>query len=186
MRAPLAFAAALLGALAVGQAAPQNKAKGVKAFETVKKVLQHPRCQSCHIAGDAPLQLDEQRPHSMNVQRGPDGKGAPGLGCATCHGAANPPASYGAHTPPGAPNWRLPRPENKLIFQGLSAGELCKVVRDGSNMTMESLITHVSEDKLVLWGWSPGAGRAPVPVPHAEFVAKFKEWAEAGAPCAGE
>jgi len=25
--------------------------------------------------------------------------------------------------------------------------------------------------------------RAPVPVPHAEFVAKFTRWVEAGAPC---
>ena len=42
---------------------------------------------------------------------------------------------------------------------------------------------HVSEDALVLWGWNPGGERAPVPVPHDEFVAKFKEWAAAGGPC---
>ncbi len=40
-----------------------------------------------------------------------------------------------------------------------------------------------TQDKLVLWGWQPGAGRDPVPVPHAEFVAKFRTWAAAGGPC---
>ena len=29
-------------------------------------------------------------------------------------------------------------------------------------------------------------GGAPVSVPHAEFVAKFKQWAAAGGPCPGE
>jgi hypothetical protein len=46
-----------------------------------------------------------------------------------------------------------------------------------------ALTTHVSEDKLVLWGWTPGGARAPVSVPHDEFVAKFKQWAAAGGPC---
>ena len=48
---------------------------------------------------------------------------------------------------------------------------------------LAALVKHVSEDKLVLWGWKPGGQRAPVPVPHDEFVAKFRQWAEAGAPC---
>lgn len=46
-----------------------------------------------------------------------------------------------------------------------------------------ALIQHVAEDELVLWGWKPGGERAPVSVPHAEFVAKFKQWAAAGGPC---
>jgi hypothetical protein len=45
------------------------------------------------------------------------------------------------------------------------------------------MLKHVAEDKLVLWGWSPGGERAPVSVPHGEFVASFKLWAAAGAPC---
>ena len=45
---------------------------------------------------------------------------------------------------------------------------------------------HVAgdSDKLVLWGWSPGPGRDPVSIPHDAFVAKFKQWVAAGAPCA--
>lgn len=162
---------------------------GLAAFETVQTVLQHPRCQNCHIPGDAPLQFDASLPHAQNVLRGAEGKGVPGLSCATCHGNANPPASYGAHMPPGAPDWHLPPPERKMVFIGLSAGELCRHLKDmdeNGGMNLAALTRHVSQDKLVLWGWSPGVGRDAVPVPHAELVAKFKIWVAAGAPCAAK
>ena len=89
--------------VAANAQAVNDQAAGVAAFATVQKVLQHPRCQNCHIPGDAPLQFDAGTAHTMNVQRGADGKGAAGLPCATCHGAQNLPASYGEHVPPGAP-----------------------------------------------------------------------------------
>ena len=179
----IAVAAALRSAPPATSVSEQD---GVAAFETVRAVLQHPRCQNCHIPGDAPLQFDAGLPHTQNVLRGPEGKGAPGLACATCHGMANPPASYGASMPPGAPNWHLPPPERKMVFLNLSSGELCRVVRDpekNGGKDFAALTEHVAHDQLVLWGWHPGAGRAPVPVPHAEFVAKFKTWIDAGAPC---
>src|SRR6266498_3847082 len=87
-------------------AAKVTKDEGLAAFETVRAVLQHPRCQNCHIPGDAPLQFDAGLVHGQNVLRGPDGTGASGLACSTCHSTVNPPSSYGAHMPPGAPNWR--------------------------------------------------------------------------------
>ena len=65
---------------------------GLAAFETVRVVLQNPRCQNCHIPGDAPLQLDAGVTHAQNVLRGKDGKGSSGLACATCHGSVNPPS----------------------------------------------------------------------------------------------
>jgi hypothetical protein len=182
----VAMAAALIPAAAPG-AAPVSKEEGVAAFETVRAVLQHPRCQNCHIPGDAPLQLDDGRPHSMDVLRGPEGKGAPGLACATCHGAANLPPSYGAHVPPGAPTWHLPPPERKMVFIGLPSGELCRRLKDekqNGGKNLDALFHHMAEDKLVRWGWSPGVGRAPVSVPHDELVAKLKQWIAAGAPCA--
>ncbi|HTR02646.1 MAG TPA: hypothetical protein VMN82_05565 [Thermoanaerobaculia bacterium] len=160
---------------------------GLAAFETVRAVLQNARCQNCHIPGDAPLQFDAGLPHAMNVQRGEQGKGAAGLACTTCHGTANPPESYGPHAPPGAPNWHLPPPDQKMVFIGLSSGDLCRTLKDpkrNGGRSFAALETHVSEDKLVLWGWSPGTGRAPVPVAHADFVAAFKTWVAAGAPCA--
>ena len=178
--------AALLPASSPG-AAPVSKAEGVAAFETVRAVLQHPRCQNCHIPGDAPLQFDAGLTHAMGVLRGPDGRGAPGLPCATCHGTANPPASYGPRTPPGAPTWHLPPPERKMVFIGLPSGELCRRLKDekeNGGKSLDALFHHMAEDQLVLWGWNPGGGRAPVPVPHDELVAKLKVWMAAGAPCA--
>jgi hypothetical protein len=74
-----------------------------------------------------------------------------------------------------------------MVFIRLSSGELCRHLKDkgeNHNMSLEALLSHVTSDKLVLWGWSPGVGRAPVSVPREEFVAKFKTWVAAGAPCA--
>jgi hypothetical protein len=157
-------------------------------FTVVKNVLQHPRCQNCHIPGDQPLQFDEGRAHAQYVQRGPDGKGAPALPCATCHGTQNLPASYGDHVPPGAPNWHLPPPDKKMVFIGRSAHELCTQLKDPqatNGKDLAALVEHVDHDSLVLWGWNPGQNRAPVSTPHAEFVAAFKRWVDAGAPCPG-
>ena len=168
------------------QPARPSTAEGLAAFETVRKVLQHPRCQNCHIPGDAPLQLDEGRPHAQNVVRGRTGHGAPGLPCSTCHAEKNPPASYGAWMPPGAPNWHLPPPETKMVFIGLSPAQLCATVKDREatgGKDLPAMLEHVAHDKLVLWGWDPGVGRAPVSVPHAEFVKQFRTWMDAGAPC---
>jgi mono/diheme cytochrome c family protein len=163
-----------------------ERAVGIAAFETVRQVLQHPRCQNCHIPGDAPLQFDAGLPHQMAVMRGPDGMGSIGLPCATCHGEENPPASFGPHAPPGAPNWFLPPPQHKMVFINVSPARLCATVKDtheNGGKNFDALIKHVAEDKLVLWGWNPGGERAPVSVPHDEFVAKFKQWAAAGGPC---
>src|SRR2546422_6012741 len=172
---------------AAASSAQVSKQDGLAAFETVRAVLQHPRCQNCHIPGEAPLQFDAGLPHAMGVVRGSDGKGAPGLACATCHGVANLPPSYGPHVPPGAPTWHLPPPERKMVFIDLSSGEVCRRLKDekqNGGKNLDALVHHMAEDKLVLWGWSPGVGRAAVPIPHDELVAKLKLWIAAGAPCA--
>lgn len=147
-----------------------------------------PGSQKCHIPGDAPLQFDAGLTHAQNVKRGDAGKGAAGLPCATCHGAANLPARYGAHVPPGAPNWHLPPPEHKMVFINVPAAQLCATLNDpkqNGGKDLAALLTHVTSDGLVLWGWNPGQGRAPVPVTHNAFVAAFKKWTDAGAPCPG-
>jgi hypothetical protein len=177
------------GALAItvpALAASSKDAAADASFETVRKVLQHPRCQNCHIPGDAPLQFDDGRTHGQGVVRGPRGDGPPGLPCSTCHGEKNPPASYGANVPPGAHGWALPPPDTKMVFIGLTPARLCAIIKDPKQTNgrdLPAMLAHVTDDRLVLWGWEPGVGRAPVSVPHAEFVAAFKTWMDAGAPC---
>lgn len=181
----LALAAILLTGCGAGGA---KREQGVAAFATVQRVFQHPRCANCHVPGDAPGQFDAGTPHEMSVVRGPVGLGAPGLPCSTCHGIANPPDSYGPHAPPGAPNWRLPSPQQKMVFVDLTPGELCEAIKDpakNGGRKLDAVFEHVAKDGLVLWGWKPGGARAPVDVPHDAFVAKFKEWMDAGAPCPG-
>jgi len=185
----LLLAAATVAAPQTSRGAPPgtyDRNTAVAAFANVQKVFQHPRCQNCHIPGDAPLQVDAGVIHAQNVQRGPTGHGAPGLGCGACHGESNLPASYGENVPPGAPHWALPPPEHKMVTIGLSPKQLCEAIKDparNGGRDFAALIKHVDEDKLVLWGWNPGNGRAPVSVPHEEFVASFKTWAAAGGPC---
>jgi hypothetical protein len=159
---------------------------GLAAFETVRSVLQHPRCANCHPSGDTPLQGDDMRPHLQNVQRGPDGRGMVGARCTTCHGPANPPDSYGGRIPPGiASGWRMPKPDERLVFVGVSPGALCQQIKDPAHnggKDMAALRAHL-DDPLVVWGWSPGFGRAPVPVPRQAFLDAWTTWAAAGAPC---
>jgi len=171
-----------------GTPPPRNvdRATGLAAFETVRGVLQHPRCQNCHPAGDVPLQGDEGRLHNQNVRRGPKGEGMLGAECTTCHGAANPPTSYGRNIPPGnVKGWHMPPPEMKMVFVGMSPRALCEQTKDparNGGKDMAALRTHL-DDPLVTWGWTPGAGRTPIPTPRPTFLAAWETWAAAGAPC---
>ncbi|AGA30130.1 hypothetical protein [Singulisphaera acidiphila] len=158
-----------------------DKAGSREAFLEAYKVLMHPRCMNCHPAGDIPLQGDDSHLHAQNVKRGPDGKGLYALKCANCHQESNLP---GENMPPGNPHWQLPPPEMPLVFQGKSPGELARQLKDpktNGNKTLEQLLHHVSEDKLVLGGWEPGDGRTKPPLSHAQFVKKMREWVENGA-----
>lgn len=188
--APIALAAAACGhpaspGTSTGTGSP-GATGGLAAFETVRSVLQHPRCQNCHPRGDAPLQGEDSHPHLQNVQRGPDGLGRVGERCTTCHGPKNPPDTYGAHTPPGIETgWRMPKPDQPLVFVGVAPGALCEQIKDparngGKDMT--ALRAHL-DDPLVAWGWAPGFGRAPVPVARQAFLDAWTAWAAAGAPC---
>jgi hypothetical protein len=156
------------------------------AFETVRSVFQHPRCQNCHPGGDAPLQGDEGRVHGQNVVRGPTGNGVVGAECTTCHLGAPTPDEFGPHIPPGlAKGWRMPPPDMKLVFVGLSPGALCEQIKDptrngGKDAT--ALRAHL-DDPLVTWAWTPGVGRTAPPVTYEAFIAAWESWYAAGAPC---
>ena len=153
------------------------------AFAAAAPVFFHPRCLNCHPVGDAPLQGDDSRPHAQNVKRGADGHGQYALKCSNCHQQTNLP---GENMPPGNPNWHLPPAKTKMIFQGLTAGQLCRQFKDSrenGGKTVAQIIEHVSSDSLVLWGWNPGDGRTLPPLNHADFAAKMREWANKGAAC---
>src|SRR5438270_8928944 len=167
MRAPIFYIAGFAAiscshapAPAPASGAPSASSDPIASFETIRGVLQSPRCVNCHPNGDQPTQGDDSHVHLQSVQRGPAGRGAVGLACSTCHGKANPPDSYGAHMPPGvSTEWRLPPPEHRMVFAGRSSRALCEQLKDpkrNGGKDMAALMHHVSADPLVLWGWSPG------------------------------
>ena len=163
---------------------PEQLAEAQAAFDKVYRVLQHPRCRNCHPEGDRPLQYDGGKAHGMNVVRGGDDWGVVGMRCAGCHGTSNGPLP---NMPPGiAGEWRLaPR---EMVFEGASQAQLASMLLDPkrSHMSPEEILEHVSHDALVLWGWDPGPGRDPVPVPHSDFVSAFRTWIDAGCPMPAE
>lgn len=170
-----------------GTAGPKpDRSAGLSAWESVRAVFQHARCQNCHPAGDAPLQGDESRVHQMNVRRGPKGEGMAGAECTTCHGPANPPDSYGRAIPPGnVKGWHMPPPEMKMVFVGMSSRALCEQTKDparNGGKDVPKLKEHM-HDPLVVWGWQPGFGRAPIPTPFEATVAAWETWLAAGMPC---
>ena len=168
-------------ASAVKAAGADDLAASKAAFLKAYTVLMHPRCMNCHPSGDAPLQGDDSHVHAQNVLRGPDGKGKYALKCANCHQFANLP---GLNMPPGNPNWHLPPPEMKMVFQGKTPRELARQLKDpaqNGHKTLADILHHVTEDKLVLGGWDPGDGRTKPPMSHDEFARAMREWIENGA-----
>lgn len=164
-----------------GIEAARDEAASKEAFLAVYKVLMSPRCMNCHPKGDAPLQGDDSHVHTMDVTRGPDGKGLYAMKCANCHQSGNTP---GLNMPPGNPNWHLPPADMPMVFEGKSPRELALQLKDpnqNGHKTLQQLIDHVSHDTLVMWGWNPGDGRTLPPLKHAEFAKQFKTWVAKGA-----
>ncbi len=178
---PSRRAVAVLLALLIVGLAPAAPARAQAAlFEPVARVLQHPRCTNCHVAGDFVRQGEQGRRHIPNVQRGPDNKGVGFQRCGTCHGAANNPTTG----VPGAPNWQFAPPSTSV--DGLSAGDSCRALKDparNGNRSVAAVIEHMRNDPLVRWAWTPGRARSVPLLGHAELVAALEAWANAGAPC---
>ena len=168
-----------------GQKNERDDTGAAAAFEAIITVLHHPRCMNCHSTGDFPRQGDDSHRHTMQVRRGTAGDGALAVKCSTCHQDHN---WEGLHTPPGAPGWHLPSPAAPMIWEGLNDHELCELFKDpkqNGNRSVSQIVEHMSTP-LVLWGWNPGDGHTPVPMPEAQFLAKVKEWAAKGAACPSE
>jgi hypothetical protein len=168
----------------VGHAA-DSRAESEKLFMQMHTVLVHPRCLNCHPKGDTPKQGMEARLHVPPMTRGAADKGPPGMHCDTCHQSAN----FAASGVPGAPMWHLaPR---SMAWEGLTAGQICRQMLDrkrNGNKSLEQIVHHLTDDKLVAWGWEPGIdvngkAREPVPLPKTEFNRIVRAWADSGAAC---
>ncbi len=156
---------------------------GSKTWEKIHAVLSHPRCANCHTPDDHPRwgAGDSAKFHAMNVMRGPDGMGNPGMRCSTCHGETN---AAKEHAPPGAPNWHLAPVE--MVWFGQTSAQTCAQIKDparNGNRTLADIAEHVKNDALVAWGWTPGPGREPAPGSVEQTFAALEAWAAAGAPC---
>ncbi len=161
-----------------------DPAKAKAAFNEAVKVFFSARCANCHPAGDIPTQGDEMTPHAQGVTRGKDGKGVYGMTCTTCHQDSN---LEGEHMPPGVSNWHMPPANQKMVFQGLTAKQLCVQLEDpkrnGGRKTPKEAIHHLEEDPLVTWAWTPGNGRSVPPMSYEDFMQAMNTWVENGAAC---
>ena len=167
---------------AEGPVAQRDPVAAAAAFEALAPALRNPRCMNCHSTGDYPRQGNDSHRHTMDIRRGPDGDGVNAVKCSTCHQDHN---TAGAHTPPGAADWHLPSPAMPMIWEGLTDRQLCELLKDpkqNGNRTVSQIVEHMSTP-LVLWGWHPGDGRTPIPMPQQEFLAKVTAWATNGATC---
>lgn len=160
--------------------------KARAAFKEAAKVFFSARCANCHPAGDTPTQGDAMEPHTMAVTRGKDGHGVYGQRCTTCHQNENLP---GEHMPPGtSKDWHMPPADQKMVFQGLTPGQLCRNLKDpsknGGHKTLAASMEHIAKrDPLVTWAWEPGNGRTVPPMGLEEFIAKVQEWVDNGGAC---
>jgi hypothetical protein len=166
------------GAAVWGQTQSAGAGDSLAAWGKIVTVLQHPRCLNCHQL-NSPLQEDSRRMHIPHVVRGADGHGVGPMRCGNCHNDSN---NLTSRTP-GAPEWSLA--PVSMLWQGLSSGDLCRMLKDparNGKRSPEALVEHMSSP-LVLWGWNPGPGLEPVPIPHAEFINLMKVWVAGGTAC---
>jgi hypothetical protein len=162
----------------IGRAAAGDEAASIASFQTMVKVLNHPRCMNCHTTVAWPTQGDDGHKHTFNVARGPEDKGAPGMRCTTCHKDAN------TEMVPGAKDWHM-----ATLAQGwtdLTPGALCRALLDpakNGNRKGTEVIEHIRGDRLVMWAWTPGGKRTAPPITHKDFVAAAEAWIKTGAHC---
>ncbi len=158
--------------------------RSVAIFHEMGKVIQSPRCLNCHPRTDRPNQDDAMLPHNPPVTRGPDGHGAAGLECSTCHAARNVAFATGEGSIPGNPKWHLAPIE--MAWEGKTLAQICAQIKDparNGGKTLADLIVHNGTDDLVGWGWHPGLGRKPAPGTQAEFGTLTEAWVRTGAKC---
>src|SRR5258708_25461231 len=159
-------------------------ARSVALFVEAARVIASPRCMNCHPATRQPTQGDDLQAHVPLMYGGPHDRGAPGLPCASCHGATNA-LTLASSIPsvPGNSQWRLA--PASMAWQGRSLREICLQVKDGARNGGRGLSKtheHVAAGPLVGWAWDPREGRGPPPRPQAPFGAAIPAWSSPVAP----
>ncbi len=160
---------------------PSDRSRAL--FVEAARVILHPRCINCHPAGDTPHQGMELALHDPPVMRGPANNGVAGMECTTCHQDRNQQLTR----VPGAPTWHLAPIE--MAWVGKSIAQVCNQLKDpkrNGGKTLAQIVEHSAHDKLVAWGWSPGADREPAPGTQQQFGALIAAWVETGAECPAE
>jgi hypothetical protein len=163
----------------IGDRAERSRALFVEAA----RVFTHPRCINCHPSGDTPHQGIEMVLHDPPVVRGPEDSGVPGMECQTCHQDRNQELTR----VPGAPKWHLAPIE--MAWVGQSVAHICNVMKDperNGHKTLAQIVEHNAHDKLVAWGWHPGADREPAPGTQEQLGALVAAWVDTGAECPAE
>jgi len=123
------------GATAAGEAPGPGSAAGeaIAAFETVRTVLQSPRCVNCHPTGDVPLQGDDGHLHEPPITRGPEAAALPASPARLPPAKQNLPASYARTVRPACPPSGGPAADHRLVFWGLNDSKaLCEQIKDRS------------------------------------------------------
>jgi hypothetical protein len=168
------------GTARTAAASADDQATSLAAWNEIATVLQNPRCLNCHQL-DSPLQGDSRRVHIPHVVRGSDNQGVGAMRCQNCHNNMGNNPTSGT---PGGLHWQLA--PVSMLWQGLSSGDLCRAVKDpkrNGNRDGAALIKHMEDEPLVLYGWDPGKGREPVPIPHEKVVEAMKAWVAGGMAC---
>jgi hypothetical protein len=159
----------------------QNPTERSRAlFMEASRVITSPRCVNCHPSDDSPRQREAHEMHDPPVTRGPNDEGVPGAQCTTCHQDEN----VELARVPGAPKWHLAPKE--MAWLGKSVPDICEQIKDpnrNGHRSLAQLVDHAKNDKLVAWGWSPGADRIPAPGDQKIFGALVEAWVQTGAAC---
>lgn len=152
-------------------------------FLEVSRVLTHPRCVNCHPPDESPRQGDGGAFHDPPVIRGANDRGVAGMQCFGCHQDRNAELAR----IPGAPDWHLA--PLAMAWLGKSPAQICAQLVEASTnggpnqKTLRQVHEHLAHDKLVAWGFTPGADRRPPPGTPADVAALFDAWMATGAVC---
>jgi hypothetical protein len=152
-------------------------------FAEMAKVLMHPRCVNCHTPDESPRQGDASALHDPPVVRGTGDRGIVGMQCTGCHQDRNAELAR----VPGAPGWHLA--PVSMVWLDRTPHEICEQLKDrrrNGDRSLTDLHDHLAKDRLVAWGWDPGADRTPVPGTQAQLGELAAAWIDSGAECPEE